>query len=178
MEHILICGKRNSGKTELLERLLAVCRIPVYGFSTGIVNTRPDGYHEIYMFPAGRTNGPLTSDNHIGDCNMSERTVYPEVFDTLGVRLLDAKPDGILVMDEIGFMETEAKRFCARVLEALDGEIPVLATVRDGTPQTEFLDRVRNHPKGRVYSVTRENVERLYAELLPVVESWNRRLGC
>ena len=176
--HILICGKRNSGKTKLFERLLAACRMPVYGFSTGIRNTRPDGYHEIYMFPAGQTDGPCTENNHIGDCNMMERTVHLEVFNTLGLQLLEAKPDGIIAMDELGFMESKAQPFCERVLELLDGEIPVLATVKAGGPEMGFLDRVHRHPNARTVQVTRENVELLYAELLPVVEQWNARLGC
>ena len=176
--HILICGKRNSGKTELFERLLAACRMPVYGFSTGIRNTRPDGYHEIYMFPAGQTDGPCTENNHIGDCNMQERTVHLEVFNTLGLKLLEANPDGIVAMDELGFMESRAPAFCERVLELLDGEIPILATVKAGGPEMGFLDRVHHHPNARMVRVTRDNVELLYAELLPVIEQWNARLGC
>ncbi len=176
--HILICGKRNSGKTELFERLLAACRMPVYGFSTGIRNTRPDGYHEIYMFPAGQTDGPCTEENHIGDCNMSQRTVNLEVFNTLGLELLEAKPNGIVAMDELGFMESKASAFCERVLELLDGEIPVLATVKAGGPEMGFLDCVHHHPNAQLYRVTGENADELYEELLPVIESWNVRLGC
>ena len=177
-KHILICGRRNSGKTELFTRLLAACRMPVYGFSTEIANTREDGYHEIYMFPAGQTDLPCTEENHIGDCNMSRRTINTDVFETLGLQLLEAKPDGIIAMDELGFMETGAVNFCARVLELLDGDIPVLATAKAGGPVMEFLDRVHHHPKVMRYEVTEQNAEALYEELLPVVESWNVRLGC
>ena len=176
-KHILICGKRNSGKTELFERLLAACRMPVYGFSTGIANTREDGYHEIYMFPAGHTDGPCTEENHLGDCNMRERTVHPEVFDRLGVKLLEARPDGIVAMDELGFMETGARAFCARVLELLDGDIPVLATAKAGGPEMDFLNRVHGHPKVMRCTVTQENREELYNQLLPVIETWNERLA-
>ncbi len=176
--HILICGGRNSGKTELFQRLLAVCRMPVYGYATGIRNTRPDGRHEIYMFPVGRTDGPCTEQNHIGDCNMRERTVYSEVFNTLGLQLLEAKPDGIVAMDEIGFMESQATAFCDRILELLDGGIPVLATVRAGGPEMGFLERVQHHPNARLVQVTEENADALYGELLPVIEKWNERLGC
>lgn len=178
MEHILICGKRNSGKTELFERLLAACRMPVYGFRTSVVNTREDGYHEIYMFPVGEPDRPCTEENHIGDCNMTERSIHPEVFDTLGVKLIEEKQEGILVMDELGFMEADAKAFCKRVLEALDGEVPVLATVRAEVPDVEFLDRIYKHPKGKLCRVTRENMETLYEELLPEIERWNERFGC
>ncbi len=177
-KHILICGKRNSGKTELFERLLAACRMPVYGFSTVIRNTRDDGYHEIYMFPAGKTDGPCTEENHIGDCNMKERTVHLDVFDTLGLRLLEAEPDGIIAMDELGFMESKAPAFCARVLELLDGDIPILATVKAGGPEMGFLDRVQQHPKTLLFRLGDDSEDALYEQILPVIESWNRRLGC
>ena len=176
-KHIVICGRRNSGKTRLFNRLLAACRMPVCGFSTAIVNSRDDGYHEIYMFPAGRTDFPCTEENHIGDCNMRTRTVNTAVFDDLGVRLLEAQPGGIVAMDELGFMESGAEAFCARVLELLDGDIPVLATAKAGGPEMSFLSRVHHHPKVALYEVTEQNAEELYAELLPIIEAWNAALG-
>jgi nucleoside-triphosphatase len=119
-----------------------------------------------------------TDENRIGICNRSEREVNLQVFETLGVRLLEAKPDGILVMDELGFMEAEAKGFCEAVLRCLDGDIPVLATVRAGDLGSSFLDRVRTHPKAELYSVAPENIDDLYHRLLPVIEGWNEVLKC
>ena len=97
---------------------------------------------------------------------------------SLGVRLLEAKPDGILVMDELGFMEAEAKAFCEAVLRCLDGDIPVLATVRAGDLGSSFLDRVRTHPKAELYNVSPERADDLYNRLYPIVEGWNEVLKC
>ena len=178
MEHLIICGKRNSGKTWLFQRLLEACRMPVYGFVTDIVNTREDGYHEIYMFPVGDKERLCTEENHVGDCNMSERTVHPEVFENLGRKLLEVEGDGIVTMDELGFMESQSPRFCKRVLELLDGDIPVLATAKKTGPDMAFLSRVHSHPKARVCEVTQENREQLCEELIGTIENWNRRFGC
>jgi nucleoside-triphosphatase len=101
------------------------------------------------------------------------------VFETLGVRLLDAaRPDGILVMDELGFIEADAPTFCDRVFRRLDGDIPILATVRDATIECAFLDRVRAHPRAALYNVTPDGMEALYEQLLPIVEGWNEVLKC
>jgi nucleoside-triphosphatase len=178
MKHILICGKRNSGKTELFERLLASCRMPLYGFQSGITATREDGFHEIHLFAVGDRERLPAEENLIGICNRSERTVNLPVFETLGVSLLEAKPDGILVMDELGFMEAEAPAFTSAVLRRLDGDIPVLATVRAGDLGSDFLDRVRRHPKADLYTVSPERADALYDELLPVIEEWNEVFQC
>ena len=178
MKHILICGKRNSGKTELFERLLKACRIQVYGFQSCITATREDGFHEIHMFAIEDRERRPTEENLIGICNRRERKVNLPVFETLGVSLLEAKPDGILVMDELGFMEAEAPAFVDAVLSRLDGDIPVLATVRAGDLGSDFLDRVRMHPKAALYTVSPEKADALYEELLPVIEEWNEVLQC
>ena len=178
MKHILICGKRNSGKTELFERLLKACRMPVYGFQSCITATREDGFHEIHMFAIEDRERRPMEENLIGICNRRERKVNLPVFETLGVSLLEAKPDGILVMDELGFMEAEAPAFVDAVLRRLDGDNPVLATVRAGDLGSDFLDRVRMHPKAALYTVSPEKADALYEELLPVIEEWNEVLPC
>ena len=177
MKHILICGERNTGKTALFERLLKLCRVPVYGFTTAVTKTREDGYHEIYMFPAGSADRTEREENHVGICNTRERTVNLPVFSVYGLGLLSrVKPDGIIAMDELGFMEAQAPDFCARVLELLDGDIPVLATVKGGRPDVEFLNTLYHHPKAQRYDVSPENVDSLYEILAPLVERWNKRI--
>lgn len=179
MKHILICGERHSGKTCLTERLLRECRVPLYGFMTKIMVNRQDGYHEIYMFPADGSAGDMSEENYVGSCNTRQRTVNLRVFDTLGVKLLrEARPDGIIVMDELGFMEAGSPAFCQAVLARLDGEIPVLATVKAGGVDVEFLQKVRSHPNAALYMVNPENRDELVKTLLPVIRNWNEVLGC
>ncbi|MBE5997569.1 MAG: hypothetical protein E7240_09545 [Lachnospiraceae bacterium] len=173
-KHILICGHRNAGKTTLINSLMEKIKVPVYGFQTSTVQTDPDGTHHIYMYPAGKVDGRMEESNHIGDCNTVERTVNLSVFDELGAKLIDdAKPDGVLVMDEIGFMEIGSERFCDAVLGALDGDIPVLATVKDTDFGAEFLDRVRQHPGAELIMLTpenREEVKQRAEEILSALE--------
>jgi len=159
-KHIVICGRRHVGKTTLVNHLMEQIRVPVYGFQTSTVLEDADGTHHIYMYPAGQVDGHMEEANHIGDCDTRNRTVNPSVFDSLGVELIKAaRPGGIIVMDEIGFMETGSQRFCDAVLEALDGEIPVLATVKDTELGAEFLDKVRQHPRAELIMMTAENRE-------------------
>ena len=170
--HILIYGKRGAGKSTLIERLLELCDVPVYGFFTRSTPRAEDGFHSIYIHPAGVAERVQEKENHIGDCNGRQRTVHSQVFDTLGVEYLQARPDGILVMDELGFMESESKRFCEAVLQCLDGDIPVLASVKEHAG-IEFLEQVRSHPNTVVYTLNETNREGLFQELAPVILHWN-----
>lgn len=85
---------------------------------------------------------------------------------------MQANPGGILVMDEIGFMELESPAFCKAVRDALDGDIPVQAAVK-ARYDVPFLDEIRDHPKANLYDLTKETREELYETLLPMVKQLN-----
>jgi nucleoside-triphosphatase len=173
-KHIILCGRRQVGKTTMVNRLMRELSVPVYGYRTSTTVRDPDGTRHIYMYPAGKVNGYMSEENHVGDCNMKIRSVNRRVFEDLGVRLLKgAKPDGVIVMDEIGFMEIGADDFCGEILHALDGDIPVLAAVKDTEFGSEFLDKIRKHPNAGVYMLTEKNRDEVFAEVCPVVLGWN-----
>lgn len=172
--HIVFCGRRGAGKTTMIRQLTARITRPVYGFQTRIMQQTEDGFHRIYMYPAGSVDGRMEADNHIGDCDTRRRSVHLSVFDDLGTRLVEsAKPDGVLVMDEIGFMEIGAERFCRAVLAAVDSDLPILAAVKAGDLRAEFLDRIRYHPRTELFFLDRERFDGIYDAVLPEVLRWN-----
>lgn len=163
--HIIIAGKRHVGKSTLVNRLLEHTEAPLYGFRTASGRSMKEGCRSFFIHPAAAAERIETEDNHIGDGNGISPVGYPEVFDNYGVKCLEAEPGGIILMDELGFMEKDAKEFCARVLELLDGDIPVLATAKSGHNDIEFLNKLLDHPNADVYEITTENRDELY-ELL------------
>lgn len=173
-KHILICGPRGVGKSTLIEKLLKNCTMPVYGFFTRSTPRTKDGFHSIYMHPAGASERIQTVENHIGDCDGRQRTVNTEVFTEIGVPLLRAQKDGIIFMDELGFMEIGSRPFCDAVMACLDGDIPVIATVKERY-NVDFLNQVRAHHNTTLYQITKENRDILYQELSHVVALWNTR---
>lgn len=172
--HILICGEQGAGKSALIQRLLAETGLPAYGFLTKKEAAGADGFHPIYLHPAGvpASQRAYTAENLLGACDRVVHNVRPEVFNTLGVRYLkQARPGGVLVMDELGFMEAGADAFVRAVFAALDGDIPILAAVK-ARYDVPFLNAVRAHPKAALYTLVPGGREALYGALLPIVRGW------
>ena len=158
--HIVLCAPKKTGKTTLIRRIIQEAGapatgspMPVYGFQTKRF-AGSDGINQIYMFPADREK--------------TDRATWEaqETFDAYGTALIQsARPGGLLVMDEIGHMEKDASLFLRAVFEALDGDIPVLASVRYTTTPVDYLERIKHHPRVRLYTLTEENRDAVYEEV-------------
>lgn len=175
--HILIEGARGAGKSTLIRRLISEAGMPVCGFCTWSSAPDETGFHDIYIHPAAMpAEARIRSErNRIGRCDQRIHEVRPEVFESLGVDLLsDVREDGIIVMDELGFMEQDSPRFMDRVIELLRGDVPVIASVKD-RHDVAFLDRVRLQPKAELFRLTKETREDLFMKLLPIVRGLRER---
>lgn len=170
--HILLTGERQAGKSFFIRRLLRGQTRPVYGFVTKMEGEGEDGLRPVYMHPAWekQEDWSYAKENLVGLCGREGvKEIFPRVFETLGVSLLkDAKEDGLLVMDELGYMESTAPLFTREVLEKLAGDIPVLAAVKK-RPGVPFLEQVWNTPGALKYEVVPENRQALFETLAPVL---------
>ena len=175
VKHILLCGSRRTGRSSMVRKLTEASGLPLCGFMTRTLNKREDGYHEIYMFPYGAQELRASEDCHIGDCNTRERVIHNEVFNTLGVKLLEPKPGAVLVMDEVGFMESQADAFCDAVIARLGSDTPVIAAVRTSI-DTPFIQKVLASENALVVRMDPARFDDIYAELLPVVSSWKTKV--
>ena len=171
--HILICGERGVGKSTLIEKLLAASSRPRYGFITKMRPAGPDGFHPTYIHPAGQPveERVYTDGNCIGTCDSRTHRPNLDAFNVLRVRYIEeAKPDGIIVMDELGSFEAKAEAFTAAVLHALTGDVPVIAAVKSRT-DVPFLNAVRAASRAEVFYITPENRDELYEKLLPRIRT-------
>ena len=173
--HLLLCGERGVGKSTLIRRLLERNAREIGGFVTKrLPDADENGFFPIYLYPAAQREDERRNQeaNLVGTCDSRSSVRYPEVFDGLGVRLIESAPrGGLILMDELGFLENDAEAFQAAVLRALSGDTPVLAAVKPR--DTPFLRAVREHRNAELVYIDEENRGALLAQLLPHILQWN-----
>ena len=151
--HLLFTGGQGVGKSTLIDRMLRLTRRPVYGFRTEKVPAAGGAWDAVVYIHGACANKAYSDANTIGVIKSRGAKANPGVFDTLGVKLLSDIPAGSLVlMDELGFLESEAKLFCAKVMEILDGDYDVIAAVKKR--DTPFLSSVLSHHNASVYEIS------------------------
>ena len=166
MRHIILNGRNGVGKSTLIRALLEAIPLPVYGVITK-KETDGDGTSSVYIHTYGAKRS-YTPENRIGLCGSESHTAFPDAFDRFADSMV-FPDDGVIVFDELGFMETDALRFTESVLHTLDSAPLVIAAVRD--KQTPFLDAVRSHPRADVYPINEENRDSLRESLLGTLRS-------
>ena len=166
MRHILIVGRNGVGKSTLIRALIEAMPAPVSGVITKKEAPRPDGFCPVYIHSYG-TERRYAEENRIGLCREGQSIAFPEAFDRFA-EAMDLPRDGVIIFDELGFMESDATRFTEAVLRTLNEAPFVIAAVRN--KQTPFLDAVRSHPRADVFyidPVNRDELRKMLLDKLP-----------
>lgn len=170
--HLFITGEVGVGKTTLISKLLeGIPKDKIYGFYTQKIS--PDGKFgktgEVYMFKAPYEETPKPIHCIAEILGNRQFNIHIDEFETYGVKLLENIPDGSYVlMDEIGFLESNAPRFCHKVMEILDRKVYVLGVIKP--KHTEFLDDVRRHKDVQLYNITEDNRDKLTRKLRQILK--------
>lgn len=168
--HAFIVGPPGVGKSTLIRRVLDELGLPVWGFETKKGAPSADGRGSpVYIHILGEE--PLqTEENLLGYCERKCLEVRKDTFDRYALRLRAPVPQGhVVVLDELGTMESVSEDFCAAVLALLDGDAPVIAAVKP--KETPFLTAVRSHPKGKCFFIDEENRESLMEDVLAFLQN-------
>lgn len=167
--HTLIVGARQVGKSTLIKKVVHEIGCTVSGFETKKETGMADAFRgsPVYIYKAGTPHQP-TPEQLLGYCKDRHPEVSECAFDRAAHLISEAETAGdLIVMDEIGFMESSSEVFCSEILHRLDGDKPIFAAVkRNDTP---FLNAVRSHPNCRCFFITEENREELYPSVLRFV---------
>ena len=155
-DKLFLTGARGVGKSTCIDRVLGGIACPVGGFRT--------------RFASDNRSLLLLSDVSDRDARIAAhftgegKIPVPETFNGYGVSLLSSIPaPGLLLMDELGFLERDALAFRCAVLDALDADTPVLGVIRQGA--LGWLDALRRHERVEVVTVTEENRDTLPGEI-------------
>lgn len=162
---ILLCGDINSGKSTLIERLLADIGETPRGYITVRVPENADGRSYVYLYDISDPPERL-EDAYVIMLFENGRLVekHPELMSSVAAPVLESIPEGsLVVLDEIGTLEDHEERFKAAIMHILSGNYRVLASVK--AKNTDFLRAVRSHPDCELYIITPENRDELYMQL-------------
>lgn len=160
------------GKSTIIKKTLAALKLrDIGGFRSVSVPDLPDGAMSVYLIPVGEKDPVVNDWNRVGIRKGCGRGIgkFPEAFERAGVQALKgAEGMPLILMDEVGRMESAAARFSERILALLDGSTPILGVVQK-IADTPLTNAIRQHPNVRVLTVTKENREKLAEEVLRLV---------
>lgn len=171
MKNIFLTGEVGIGKSTVIQKVLSL--LPYAdcgGFRT--VSSSPLTKGALLDVFIEKACGETSHDSeHLVGSRLRDGhfSSYPLAFDEIGTLILTSCPINakLIIMDELGLMESEAKKFQKAVIGTLDGSLPVLGVIKP--KHSDFLDAIRSHEKSLVYEVTKDNREELpliLAELL------------
>ena len=150
--HLFLTGEKGVGKSTLLQKLLGSRKAA--GFRTVKAAEVYPGRTSLHLLRLDREEAP-GEKNFLCFCPPAGDEAAAERFDHLGCQALAAGKDvEVLVMDELGPAEALAQQFRAAVLQALEGDIPILGVLQKA--DTELFRLVEKHPKVHLVEVTKE----------------------
>jgi len=165
---VFLTGERGAGKSTALRRYLRESGLRAQGFMTDFGTTRYEEEKTLLLLPWGDPPD-YSAGRTCARMNPQEKMVVPLVFDSFGVHLLiQATADpacDLIVMDELGFLEEDARQFQDTVLQLLSGPKPVVGVIRQG------LGIWKEAPLGTLLTVTKENRDRIPGTLGRILSS-------
>ena len=163
--HIFLTGEIQIGKSTVLQKTLELLKLPHGGFQTYFGPDRYEAEHCLYINDAAREK-TFGTENVVAKFHQGcPPEIYTERFDTLGAGyIMEAShQNGLLVFDECGGLERRALSFQKCVLDALDGQMPVLGVVK--LSARGWVDGIRYHPKVQLITVDEQNRDGLPDEI-------------
>ncbi len=155
--HIFLTGEIQIGKSTVIAKTLSLLKITPGGFKTYFGPDRGLPDKLLYMNSASEPN-VFREENAVARFfeNKPPQSLTRK-FDTYGVELIKSARTGstLILLDECGSLERDAFVFQKEVIDILDGNTPVFGVVK--LASEGWTDRIRNHPKVKLITVTEEN---------------------
>jgi len=152
--HVFLTGEKGIGKSTLLKKAAESSGLRLAGFCTVSEARQENRPVNIYMVPFGEDPvpevTPVVGVKKVGG--------NPAVFDTWGVEIIkkaEATCPQLFIMDELGFMESDALKFQNEILRILDSGIPVLGVIKPR--ESAFLNSIRARDDVKLIEITIEN---------------------
>ncbi len=168
MKNIFLTGDVGVGKSTVIQKILSLLpSTECGGFRTVSATPITKGTILDVFIEKAWERTPHDTEHIVGSrLSDGHFSSYPSVFDSIGTSILASCPINakLIIMDELGLMESDAKLFRKAVMDVLDGPLPVLGVIKP--KHSDFLDAIRAHERSEIFKVTVDN-----REALPIVLS-------
>lgn len=159
MTNLFLTGERQIGKSTIINRIIKDYPGKIVGFKTMVDETT----NRKFFICSIHDKNIDYRNAYIGEWIDNEKLVsYPETFEQVGMsiltRCLKDSPD-LIVMDELGVMENNATNFQQAVFQCLDSPVPVIGVLKNKS--SAFLDAIRNRNDVEIYTVSKDNRDKL-----------------
>jgi len=160
MKNILICGTPGVGKTTLIKKILKRINLRAGGFYTEEikVNNRRVGFKIISL---DNQEGILAHISIKNSRRVGRYGVNIYDLENIGVKSLSQalREDDLIIIDEIGKMEIFSDKFKDKILDCLNSEKFVLATI--GIGGDKFISKIKERKDIVLFTISIENRDRL-----------------
>ncbi len=143
--HIFLTGEIQIGKTTIIQKTIELLDLDYGGFKTYFGPDRDLPNKLLYINSITEPN-IFSKDNSIVKFIEDQKpNVILNRFDTFGVELINGAIENkqLIIMDECGRLESESFEFQKKVLEALEGDTPILGVIK--IDSCGWVDKIRNH---------------------------------
>lgn len=172
MNNIFLTGNIRIGKSTLLKKILREIQEPIGGFIEEKIVEEDKTLHNMISLYNGNSN------NIIAACYNEGRKpdIFNEVFEKNAVEILKKSYEerNIIVMDELGFLESKCEAFKCAVKEILDSSKIVIGVLKKC--DCEFVNSISNRNDVTLIYVTKENRDDLKEKLLSILKAFNVKL--
>jgi nucleoside-triphosphatase len=172
-QKVLLTGRPGCGKTTLVKRVVKNLPQRAGGFYTEEI--REGGIRVGFrLVTLDGNEGVLAHVDFETAERLGKYKLDLSALETVGVRAVReaVRARQLVVIDEIGPMEIRSAVFRGAVSEALDSELPILATIFSRS--LPFTDGIKSRPDVVLIEVRPDNRERLVSELSEKFRNLNR----
>jgi nucleoside-triphosphatase len=163
--HIFLQGPRNVGKSTVIVKTIELLSLRRPIVSGGFF-TWNDGKDEpcIYMRAAESGSGGEIYRIAGWDAEKGRLSSDIQVFEQVGVRILGhSKGADLIIMDELGYLESNATVFRQAVSDLIYGDIPILGVLRLG--DVPWHTDIKRNSKVTLIDVNEDNRDTLPQQL-------------
>lgn len=160
VNNLFLTGDVQVGKSTIIKRVIQNLGIKVGGFNT----QRYYEQDQLVGFYMESLNDHALSGEHplIGHCRDRNWVAVPDTFDHYGVTILREcmqHKDRLIIMDELGFFESEAYEFQNMVSTCLNSDVPVLGVLKQHN--TPFINSIKERKDLILLTTTSANRDRI-----------------